>query len=688
MSDYVGKHSRTARADELEVDAAASSSPGKRTMVEQAYSNALNAPVQRSGAQEHYVASRTPTPEVERPTIQALFGSRRGAMTGDATLPGLNGDPTRGGPRSIEALPMVQLKRDAGDAPSLAGGARSDPGSLASTGDPRAHADPRWIVSDDASTQPGQLTKTAFLALLRTKVTETASRILGPTWSAASCPDLQRIFSHYADLDARNMERIMQHYGRLTSATSAVQYITAACARMGSAIARWGRGENLSWELDVSGLPGALEAGSVPVVPPTPVAASAVQLQQASAGPTATVDPATDLGAGVAMDSRTAARMGEAFGESFTDTRIHTESVAASKTRELGAMAMAMGTHVAFAPGEYRPGTRSGDALLAHELAHVVQQRGSAPVVQARSIAVDASSDLERDADSAATAVVARLHSGGSAKVPIRPTLDARLRVQLGNRPETSGDDGSSGNEREDQGDDDQKPTAEPESESKGERRVFQTKDGEWGHDYSLRSLPLPTGLTPDEANDVLQRFNAPTVSAMHGDGNDPKAKEAWVADPVTSLVPIGKVTVEHGEGVVTNTTVSKYHPLEGTITRSLSKNDDGTLSIVTEGHGEGGYPITSMHGLMPEVQREGHQMNVEGINLGPIHIPGGPEVFEKLDKQALAYAQMIVERKNDEHKNDEHKNDEHKNDEHKNDEHKNDEHKNDEHKNDKHKNE
>ena len=53
---------------------------------------------------------------------------------------------------------------------------------------------------------------------------------------------------------------------------------------------------------------------------------------------------------------------------------------------ELGARAVTVGEHVAFAPGEYRPGTPVGDALLAHELAHVGQQAdaGAAGVAAAR----------------------------------------------------------------------------------------------------------------------------------------------------------------------------------------------------------------------------------------------------------------------------------------------------------------
>ena len=49
----------------------------------------------------------------------------------------------------------------------------------------------------------------------------------------------------------------------------------------------------------------------------------------------------------------------------------------ADQLRSVSARAFATGTDVYFAKGEYSPGSASGDKLIAHELAHVVQQRGS-----------------------------------------------------------------------------------------------------------------------------------------------------------------------------------------------------------------------------------------------------------------------------------------------------------------------
>ena len=75
------------------------------------------------------------------------------------------------------------------------------------------------------------------------------------------------------------------------------------------------------------------------------------------------------------MDNDVRTRMEAAFSADFTGVRIHTTAVSNGLVNQLGARALTTGSHVFFAPGKYGPGTPSGDRLLAHELAHVVQQR-------------------------------------------------------------------------------------------------------------------------------------------------------------------------------------------------------------------------------------------------------------------------------------------------------------------------
>jgi hypothetical protein len=71
------------------------------------------------------------------------------------------------------------------------------------------------------------------------------------------------------------------------------------------------------------------------------------------------------------------------LGHRFGDVRVHTDETATATARRLGARAFSYGRDIAFAPGEYAPGTDRGRRLLAHELAHVIQQsRRAEPTVQ------------------------------------------------------------------------------------------------------------------------------------------------------------------------------------------------------------------------------------------------------------------------------------------------------------------
>lgn len=64
------------------------------------------------------------------------------------------------------------------------------------------------------------------------------------------------------------------------------------------------------------------------------------------------------------------------FGYDFSGVRVHTGNDAAESAQAVNARAYTVGRDVVFNAGEYRPGTGEGRRLLAHELAHVVQQNG------------------------------------------------------------------------------------------------------------------------------------------------------------------------------------------------------------------------------------------------------------------------------------------------------------------------
>jgi hypothetical protein len=74
------------------------------------------------------------------------------------------------------------------------------------------------------------------------------------------------------------------------------------------------------------------------------------------------------------LDSATRGLMEQRFGQDFSDVRIHTDEVAARSADALAAEAYTVGSHVVFGAGRYDPASSDGQFLLAHELAHVVQQ--------------------------------------------------------------------------------------------------------------------------------------------------------------------------------------------------------------------------------------------------------------------------------------------------------------------------
>lgn len=74
------------------------------------------------------------------------------------------------------------------------------------------------------------------------------------------------------------------------------------------------------------------------------------------------------------LDAATRRFMEAGFGADFGAVRVHTGSEAARSAAGVGARAYTVGAHIVFGPGEYAPASRAGQRLLAHELAHVVQQ--------------------------------------------------------------------------------------------------------------------------------------------------------------------------------------------------------------------------------------------------------------------------------------------------------------------------
>jgi hypothetical protein len=138
--------------------------------------------------------------------------------------------------------------------------------------------------------------------------------------------------------------------------------------------------------------------------------------------------------------------MEAAFRTDFTHVRVHDDAAAASSARDVGARAYTVGPDIVFGSGMYRPHDPGGRRLLAHELAHVVQQRDTTRGSQIEIGAPGTAAESEADAASrqvatgrpvslAATVrsdlvqreVESSVSPGGSGLYPGPPVLNGRV---------------------------------------------------------------------------------------------------------------------------------------------------------------------------------------------------------------------------------------------------------------------
>ncbi len=104
-------------------------------------------------------------------------------------------------------------------------------------------------------------------------------------------------------------------------------------------------------------------------------------------------------GSGASLDQSVSHKLSPSLGD-LSDVRVHTDQSSHELNHAVSARAFATGSDVYFGPGEYKPNTTDGDKLIAHELAHVVQQRG-APTSGPLTVSQPGDS-MEREADSVA----------------------------------------------------------------------------------------------------------------------------------------------------------------------------------------------------------------------------------------------------------------------------------------------
>ena len=105
---------------------------------------------------------------------------------------------------------------------------------------------------------------------------------------------------------------------------------------------------------------------------------------------------------GQALDPAAREVMEQRFGHDFSGVRVHSDSRAAESAQAVNALAYTVGRDVVFGPGQYAPHSGAGRRLLAHELAHTVQQRGAAEPAHGLDLEEDPAAEAEAEAVAAA----------------------------------------------------------------------------------------------------------------------------------------------------------------------------------------------------------------------------------------------------------------------------------------------
>ncbi len=132
---------------------------------------------------------------------------------------------------------------------------------------------------------------------------------------------------------------------------------------------------------------------------------------------------------GQPLDSATRAFFEPRLGHDLSHVRVHTDAEAAESAHAVQALAYAVGDRVAFAAGQYSPHSDEGRRLLAHELAHVGQQRaGAATGIQRKP---QSGTDVKL-ASSRGKAVVEKLEKAGKLSKGMRNKINRDLRFFKG----------------------------------------------------------------------------------------------------------------------------------------------------------------------------------------------------------------------------------------------------------------
>jgi hypothetical protein len=312
-------------------------------------------------------------------------------------------------------------------------------------------AAPGLIVDDEVQElADGQMHKTEFLDKLHAEVCNTAESALKPAGRTASgCPFIEKWITRMRGQTSRHVERAIRKYApESAGANTAADYIPPVGAKVQQGVTRWattgevsGVPTELMAEAMGGGILGAIGSAFSGLASGIGGAFSSVGhlFTKANPGGARAADPMAiqaqlnSSTSATPLESGVKTRMESAFGHSFDRVRVHANGRSAQLSSNLNTRAFTVGHDVAFAAGEYQPGTLLGDALIAHELAHVIQQDGGAAGPMAKG-ATEYNS-LEEDADVSAVSAIFSLWSGAKGSLKeigknAMPRLRSGLKLQ------------------------------------------------------------------------------------------------------------------------------------------------------------------------------------------------------------------------------------------------------------------
>lgn len=292
----------------------------------------------------------------------------------------------------------------------------------------------RFIVEDTATPASGQMRRSDFLERITVEIcTAVDEGLQGTDFSSDNCPYIRALFARHRNSTPLQLEQVVvQFQPRSSQAENVEELRQLVVEQVYEAVNTWKESRRLPdipgslYDILEESLP-AEDAGSDGSSPHfksepgnTVQSGSPRQIMQT-------------LGEGNSINSSIRGNMENAFNADFSGVQVHNDSTAAKLAADMNARAFAVGSHIAFARGQYQPGTLIGDALIAHELAHVEQQRNSD--INTKNINNSNNDELETDADNSAVHAVAKLWGKGTdffkdMSENAMPRLKSGLRLQ------------------------------------------------------------------------------------------------------------------------------------------------------------------------------------------------------------------------------------------------------------------